>query len=74
VELKVNGLDNRNYTLPIKNLLEEVDADKSYWKVKTGELYVYCTNKTLTAAAKETAVPQLLDTNTRESFSLVPTD
>jgi hypothetical protein len=39
VELKVNGLDNRNYTLLIKNLLEEIDADKSNWKVKTGELY-----------------------------------
>jgi hypothetical protein len=36
VELKVNGLDNRNYTLPIKNLLEEIDVGKSHWKVKTG--------------------------------------
>jgi hypothetical protein len=36
VELKVNGLDNRNYTLPIKNLLEEIDVDNSHWKVKTG--------------------------------------
>jgi hypothetical protein len=74
VELKVNGLDNRNYTLPIKNLLEEIDTDKSYWKVKTGELYVYCTNKTVTAAAKETQFPQLSDTITCESFSLVLTD
>lgn len=40
VELKVNGLDNRNYSLPIKNLLEEIDVDKSHWKVKTGKLYV----------------------------------
>jgi hypothetical protein len=40
VELKVNGLDNRNYTLPIKGLLEEIDADKSHWKVKTGQLHV----------------------------------
>jgi hypothetical protein len=40
VELKVNGLDNRNYTVLIKNLLEEIDADKSHWKVKTGQLYV----------------------------------
>lgn len=39
MELKVNGLDNRNYTLPIKNLLEEIDAEKSHWKVKTGQLY-----------------------------------
>jgi hypothetical protein len=36
VELKVNGLDNRNYTLSIKNLLEEIYVDKSHWKVKTG--------------------------------------
>ena len=70
----MNGLDNRNYTLPITHLLEEIDADKSYWKVKTGELYVYCTNKTFTAAAKETEFPELFGTNTRELFRLVPTD
>ncbi|KDR16863.1 calcyclin-binding protein [Zootermopsis nevadensis] len=45
VELKVNGLDNRNYTLPVKNLLEEIDADKSHWKVKTDNVVIFLAKK-----------------------------
>lgn len=45
VELKVNGLDNRNYTLPIKNLLEEIDVDKSHWKVKTDNIVIFLAKK-----------------------------
>jgi hypothetical protein len=36
MELKVMGLENRNYTLTILNLLENIDESKSHWKVKTG--------------------------------------
>ncbi|KAG8288206.1 hypothetical protein J6590_020970 [Homalodisca vitripennis] len=36
MELHMNKLDNRNYTLPLKNLLEKIDGSKSSWKVKTG--------------------------------------
>jgi len=35
-ELQAKELDNRNYTLTIKNLLEMIDPAKSHWKVKTG--------------------------------------
>ncbi|XP_069697784.1 calcyclin-binding protein [Periplaneta americana] len=45
VELKVNGLDNRNYSLPIKNLLEEIDAEKSHWKVKTDNVVIFLAKK-----------------------------
>lgn len=40
MELHVNGLDNRNYTLPIKNFLEKIDGSKSSWKVKTDTVVV----------------------------------
>uniref|UniRef100_A0A1B6MMV3 Calcyclin-binding protein n=1 Tax=Graphocephala atropunctata TaxID=36148 RepID=A0A1B6MMV3_9HEMI len=40
MELHMNGLDNRNYTLPIKNLLEKIDGSKSSWKVKTDMVVV----------------------------------
>lgn len=36
MELHVDGLENRNYLLQIKNLLEKIDASKSNWKVKKG--------------------------------------
>jgi len=54
--------------------LEEIDADKSYWKVKTGELYMYYTSKTFITTAKGTEFPELFGTNTCELFRLVPTD
>jgi len=40
MELHMNGLDNRNYTLPIKNLLNKIDISKSSWKVKTDMVIV----------------------------------
>ncbi|KAJ9600900.1 hypothetical protein L9F63_000943 [Diploptera punctata] len=45
MELKVNGLDNRNYSLPIKNLLEEIDPQTSHWKVKTDTVVVFLAKK-----------------------------
>ncbi|XP_014289728.1 calcyclin-binding protein [Halyomorpha halys] len=41
VELRVNGLDNRNYFLVINNLLNDIDESKSHWKVKTDMVIVY---------------------------------
>lgn len=41
MELTVRGLENRNYTLPITNLLEAIDVNKSYWKVKTDTVVVF---------------------------------
>uniref|UniRef100_A0A1B6H7D3 Calcyclin-binding protein n=2 Tax=Homalodisca TaxID=139475 RepID=A0A1B6H7D3_9HEMI len=40
MELHMNKLDNRNYTLPLKNLLEKIDGSKSSWKVKTDMVVV----------------------------------
>lgn len=41
MELIVRGLENRNYILPIKNLLEKIDIEKSHWKVKTDMVVVF---------------------------------
>lgn len=41
VELTVRGLDNRNYTLPITNLLEDLDVNKCTWKVKTDTVVIF---------------------------------
>lgn len=40
LELKVNNLENKDYALRIKNLLNTIDPEKSSWKVKTGK-YVF---------------------------------
>nr|CAD7462094.1 unnamed protein product [Timema tahoe] len=47
VVLHVNGLDNKNYTLPITNLLEEINKDQSYWKVKTDNVTVFLAKKNI---------------------------
>lgn len=41
IDLHVMGLDNRNYQLPINNLCEEIDSEKSYTKVKTDMIIVF---------------------------------
>lgn len=65
MELIVRGLENRNYTLPIKNLLEKIDTEKSHWKVKTDMVVVFLakcdTGKTwshLTASEKKAKEPK----------------
>lgn len=40
LDLRVSGLDNRNYHLPINNLCGEIDAEKSSFKVKTDMIVV----------------------------------
>lgn len=40
LELKVNNLENKDYNLRIKNLLNTIDPEKSTWKVKTGK-YIF---------------------------------
>lgn len=39
--LAVRDLNNRDYKLQINNLLEPIDVDKSYRKLKTGMVVVY---------------------------------
>ncbi|KAE8749234.1 hypothetical protein FOCC_FOCC004141 [Frankliniella occidentalis] len=41
MELHVNALESRNHHLPILNLLEDIDAEKSYWKVKNDNVIIY---------------------------------
>ncbi|XP_034235203.1 calcyclin-binding protein [Thrips palmi] len=41
MELRVNALENRNHHLPIVNLLEEINVEKSYFKVKNDNVIVY---------------------------------
>lgn len=45
--LSVKSLENRDYTLVIKNLLEPIDASKSTWKVKT-DMVIVSLSKTST--------------------------
>ncbi|RZF46417.1 hypothetical protein LSTR_LSTR012492 [Laodelphax striatellus] len=44
-ELVVKGLENKNYLLPIKNLLEEINPNESKWKVKKNSVVVFLTKK-----------------------------
>ncbi|XKL68079.1 hypothetical protein PGB90_003570 [Kerria lacca] len=37
-ELEVKELDNRNYTLSVKNLYSSINTAKCSWKVKTGQI------------------------------------
>jgi len=45
VELTVNELDGKNYSLLIKNLAEMIDPAKSHWKVKTDSVVVFLAKK-----------------------------
>jgi len=66
MELHMNGLENRNYTLPIKNLLEKIDCSKSSWKVKNDTVVVSLAKLNpgvewshLTAAEKKAKQPKV---------------
>lgn len=39
LELTVSNLDNKDYILKIKNLLNSIKPEESSWKSKTGILY-----------------------------------
>lgn len=41
LDLSILGLENKNYRLQINNLCEEINAEKSYTKVKTDMVIVY---------------------------------
>lgn len=45
MDLRVLGLDNRNYHLPIINLCEKIDTDKSSFKVKTDLVVILLAKK-----------------------------
>ncbi|XP_057325031.1 calcyclin-binding protein [Microplitis mediator] len=45
MDLRVMGLDNRNYQLPISNLCEDIEPSKSYVKVKTDMIAVFLSKK-----------------------------
>lgn len=44
-DLRVNGLDNKNYHLPINNLCAEIDIEKSNFKIKTDMIVVSLAKK-----------------------------
>ncbi|XP_015596983.1 calcyclin-binding protein [Cephus cinctus] len=46
IDLHVLGLDNRNYQLPINNLCEEIDPEKSYIKVKSDMIAIFLAKTT----------------------------
>lgn len=46
LDLRVLGLDNRNYHLPINNLCAEIDAEKCNFKVKTDMIVVSLAKRT----------------------------
>ncbi|XP_066993423.1 calcyclin-binding protein [Anabrus simplex] len=81
VELHVQGLDDRNYHLPIMSLLEDIDVEKSYWKVKTDMVVVFLmkskvgshwTHMTLPEKkAKEPKLPKMDTGDTDPSASLM---
>lgn len=41
IQLKVTGLENKDYVFVINNLLSNIDVDKSYRKVKTDTIAIY---------------------------------
>ncbi|XP_077274242.1 calcyclin-binding protein [Temnothorax americanus] len=45
LDLRVFGLDNKNYHLPINNLCAEIDTEKSTFKVKTDMVVVLLAKK-----------------------------
>lgn len=45
LDLRADGLENRNYHMPINNLCEEIDASKSYIKVKTDTIVIFLAKK-----------------------------
>ncbi|XP_029160251.1 calcyclin-binding protein [Nylanderia fulva] len=45
LDLRVLGLDNKNYNLPINNLCAEIDIEKSSFKIKTDMIVVLLTKK-----------------------------
>ncbi|XP_063972253.1 calcyclin-binding protein [Diachasmimorpha longicaudata] len=46
MHLRVNGLDKKNYHLPISNLCEAINPDKSYTKTKTDMIVVFLAKRT----------------------------
>ncbi|XP_039288071.1 calcyclin-binding protein [Nilaparvata lugens] len=44
-ELVVKGIENKNYVLTIKNLLEEINPNESKWKVKTNSVVLWLAKK-----------------------------
>ncbi|XP_015513702.1 calcyclin-binding protein [Neodiprion pinetum] len=45
IDLRVLGLDSRNYQLPINNLCEEIIPEQSYTKVKTDMIAIFLAKK-----------------------------
>ncbi|KAK0073063.1 hypothetical protein PV326_013830, partial [Microctonus aethiopoides] len=45
INLRVMGLENRNYQLPISNLCEEIDPTKSHYKVKNDMIVIFLAKK-----------------------------
>lgn len=39
IEMQVKGLENKDYTFTVKNLLYNINGEQSSWKIKTGMLF-----------------------------------
>ncbi|XP_043500492.1 calcyclin-binding protein isoform X3 [Polistes fuscatus] len=80
MDLYVYGLDNKNYHLPINNFCEDIDTEKSYFKVKADMIIVYLSKKSLKnwshvtgveKRIKETKTPSVPDMGDDPGTSLV---
>lgn len=80
MDLYVYGLDNKNYHLPINNFCEDIDTEKSYFKVKADMIIVYLSKKSLKnwshvtgveKKIKETKTPSVPDMGDDPGTSLV---
>ena len=70
MNLKVFGLENRNYDLPINNLCEEIDESKSYIKVKTDLIVIFLAKKVKKNWSHVTGVEKKI----KEAKTVAPSD
>lgn len=68
LDLRVLGLDNKNYNLPINNLCAEIDTERSSFKVKTDMIVVLLAKK----VAKDWSHITLVEKRIKDAKSSVP--
>jgi len=74
IDLRVIGLENKNYLLPINNLCENIDTEKSYIKVKTDMIIVFMAKKAKRFWSCITSVEKLLKDAKANSLKTEATD
>ncbi|EFN69732.1 Calcyclin-binding protein [Camponotus floridanus] len=68
LDLRVLGLDKKNYNLPINNLCAEIDTERSSFKVKTDMIVVLLAKK----VAKDWSHITLVEKRIKDAKSSVP--